>query len=1113
MYRLSFFTTVFFLFLNISWAQVNLPTGRAEFNFPMYSYSDGNRLSTSVSLNYTGGAGIKVDEMASSVGLGWELQYGGIISRTAIGEPDDQIGRDLDGFDAIGDGFYKHTYATTCEKRAGWVPMFATPARFFKHDAQTISDKEQDIFTFRFGKERGSFLIGKDGSILPLENTNLKFEKFEEDMSASQIVTRISKFVVTTEDGIQYVFNDKTLNKIISYETASPVQFALDVPVANRSYYLIKTNLKLNNYYSVDNWLLSEIINPLTGKKIIFNYESYSLDYIAGEDAVQSIEKVDDTNYKNVIQWIQRRFNGLVKRISSIQLPNNTSIEFTYFDNNRVDLVGDKALKQIAIKENGNERSGYVFTYQYFSKNITRPFSYTFPADEAAYARLSLLSVQRKGKDEYLDKPYTFSYYIGDKSGTSGWVPARMTPSKDHWGYYNAITVYPYDNNLNIYKNLSNLFTERGRAVHPMRTAENGCLKTVKYPTGGTLNFEYESNTAWANNTVKNAGGVRVKKITQSDAIDATKLIATEYKYIDEAGHPSSWGYEEPVYADQVTVNLVLQPNANWFVALMVYNILPDMLSRKFGPYGASWQIALFTAVMTYMVGNLFSPDLKVEQKSNSVLSSNHSKNMNPLPFLYKRVEVYSGTQTENIGKVVHEFTSDEDFPVAIPEYKQPYSAKQRCFIGAYGLPKRYRVFNKLNEPVKEVYNKYNIRVSEVFTGLFHSVKCSPGITLVCPVENYPSYSHLIGFWTDDYYPLTGRVELEYSTEKNYSDNDYLMQRTEYTYDPVFFDVKKISTVNSLGETVEKRMYYPYDYSIAGPLAQLKDKNILDAPISTETWLIKPSGEQLLVDAEVVDYQQIASGDYMPVKAYRLNSTSPVDKAVIGEFDSSKLNRNDTYLKLEGTYSYNSNGDINEMLTHGKLESNLYDDNSEGAIAIVMNANTNSIAYSSFEERALGNWQIPAAGMSMITSDATAPTGTRCMKLASASTLTKSGLDPAKEYFVTYWYKGGAVTLSGATVTKDITGQTVNGWTFKMLRIKQPANITITGTAYIDELRLYPVDAKMVTKCYNELMKVSAVTAADNTTVYYEYDELGRLKVTRDAQRNIVGLHEYKDRQ
>jgi YD repeat-containing protein len=1014
--------------------------------------------------------------------------------------------------------------------KSGWIPLFQTPTRFFKHDAQTISDKEQDIFTFRFGNESGNFVIGKDGSILPIGNTNLKIEKVEEDMTANQIVTRISKFIITTESGIQYIFNDKTLNRIISYETTIPAQFFQEIAYANRTFYMAKTNYRMNDYYSVDNWLLSEIVNPLTGKKITFNYDTYTLNYLAGEDAMQSVEQVDASNYKEVVQWIQRRFNGIIKRISSIQFPNNTSVEFTYFDTERVDLPGDKALKQIVIKENGLEKSGYVFNYLYFSKNTTQAFTYSFPADEVANARLSLLSVQRKGINNYLDKPYTFSYYIGDKSGIYGWVPPRMSATRDHWGYYNANVTYPYDNNLNIYKNLTNLFTERYRVVNNRRCAENGILKTVQYPTGGQLNFEYELNTAWVDNAVEYAGGVRVKKVSQSDAVDNSKLIATEYKYVDEAGNPSSWGYEEPVYADKASSVLVLPGGTDFYAAVMVYNMLPNIVSGALvrldqmaalkaaqmeqSYAGASLQIMLLTTVISYMTGKLVTSDnIKVQQKTNDVSFSTHPKNVNPLPFLYKRVEVYGGTQTDNVGKVVYSFTSDEDFPLIVPEYKQPYSSRPRCFWSAYGLTKQTKVFNKLNELVKETYNKYNVRVAEQLTGLHHSVKCVPSQTLISADANYSYYSTMIGFFSEDYYPVTGRVELEYTTEKSYSGSEYMMERTDYTYDPVFFDVKKVTTVNSLGETIEKRMYYPYDYNIAGPLTVMKSKNMLDVPVSTETWLTKSGGQQVLVDAEVQDFQQIANGDYKPVNVYNLNADVPVDKTVIGEFDATKLKRSDVYLTLENSYVYNSLGDASQILNRGMLQTNIKDDNSEVTIAGVKNAGINDIAYSSFEERATGNWQIPVGGASMITADVTSPTGKRCLKLAASSVLSKPGLDAAKEYIVSYWYKGGTVAVSGATVVKDITGQTINGWTLKILRIKQTTSLSVSGTAYVDEVRLYPADAKMVTRCYNELMKVNAETAADNTTVYYEYDDLGRLKITRDAQRNIVGLHEYKDKQ
>ncbi|WP_170117548.1 RHS repeat domain-containing protein [Chitinophaga ginsengisoli] len=1116
------------MILSTSLAQVNLPTGKAEFNFPLYSYTDGNRLSTAVSLNYTGGNGIKVDEMASSVGLGWQLQCGGVISRTAIGDPDDQIGRELPDYDAIGYGRMKHTYERNCMPMSGWVPLLSTPATWFKHNAQTIADREQDLFTFRFGAESGSFVIGTDGSILPVEDTHLKIEKVEEDMSANGIITTISKFVITTESGIQYVFNDKTLNRVISYSTGIPVQFFKDVPYANWTFFLSKTSYRLYNYYSVDNWLLTEINNPMTGKKITFNYDSYTLDYIAGEDATQSVEQVDASNSKEVVQWVQRRFNGTVKRLRAIQLPNNAAVNFTYYDNDRVDLAGDKALKQIAIIENGVEKSGYVFNYQYFSKGVIRPFTYSFPADESGNARLSLQSVQRKGMNNYLDKPYSFSYFISDN--VSGWVPPRMSSSQDHWGYYNGIATYPYDNNFNIYKNCENLFKERQRFVNASATAKNGCLRTVTYPTGGTLNFEYESNRAYINNAEVLAAGVRVKKITQSDGVDDTKLITTEYKYVDEAGHPSSWGYEAPLYNRDANSLLVVPKGLDFYVATLVYNIMPNVISQglmqmgrataiKSGEMaskyaGAALQINLLTTIITYMVGKIIQPDGNQEvSKTTAISYSSHPAKANLLPFLYKRVEVYNGTQESNIGKTVFTFTSNEDFPLFVPTLDAPYSSRSRAFLPAYGLTKAYKVYNKLNEPVLEVYNKYNVLVLEHPTGLHGSIKCVPSMILITNNDNLGAYMSRIAFFSDAYYAITGRVEMEYSVEKKYGIGDYIMNRTDYTYDPNYFNVKKITTTGSNGDITEKRIYYPYDYNIAGPLSQMKSNNIIDVPVSSETWILKAGSQQLMVGAQIMDYQQITNGDFKPVNVYNLVTDKPIDQSIVGQFDATKLKWKDEYFKTDISYSYNSNGDLSQIVEYGTAGCVLKDDRSESVIATVKNAGLNDIAYSSFEDGALGNWQLSSSAPSMIMTDADAPTGKKVLLLSSSSTLSRSGLTQTKEYILSYWYKGGAVNISGGTVTSSVSVKTVNGWTLNVLRVRSANSLTITGSAYVDELRLYPADAKMVTRCHNELMKVVTETAADNNSVYYEYDELGRLKATRDADKNIRGFYEYKDHQ
>ena len=54
-------------------AQVNLQTGAAQFSLPIFSYSNNDRLSTSVALYYVDGNGLKVNEASSAVGTGWAL--------------------------------------------------------------------------------------------------------------------------------------------------------------------------------------------------------------------------------------------------------------------------------------------------------------------------------------------------------------------------------------------------------------------------------------------------------------------------------------------------------------------------------------------------------------------------------------------------------------------------------------------------------------------------------------------------------------------------------------------------------------------------------------------------------------------------------------------------------------------------------------------------------------------------------------------------------------------------------------------------------------------------------------------------------------------------------
>ena len=65
---------------------VDLYSGTAQVNIPVYTLKDGS-VELPISLSYAT-SGIKVNEEAGWVGLGWMLDVGGCITRKVIGEID-----------------------------------------------------------------------------------------------------------------------------------------------------------------------------------------------------------------------------------------------------------------------------------------------------------------------------------------------------------------------------------------------------------------------------------------------------------------------------------------------------------------------------------------------------------------------------------------------------------------------------------------------------------------------------------------------------------------------------------------------------------------------------------------------------------------------------------------------------------------------------------------------------------------------------------------------------------------------------------------------------------------------------------------------------------------
>jgi hypothetical protein len=182
-------------------------------------------------------------------------------------------------------------------------------------------------------------------------------------------------------------------------------------------------------------------------------------------------------------------------------------------------------------------------------------------------------------------------------------------------------------------------------------------------------------------------------------------------------------------------------------------------------------------------------------------------------------------------------------------------------------------------------------------------------------------------------------------------------------------------------------------------------------------------------------------------------------------------------------------------------------------IAEVKNATVDQIAYTGFESDAdtdKGNWSyvgssVPGPGK----------TGQRYYPLAVSTPLTR-GLTTAGTYLVSYWAKGSTVQVSGGTVS-DATAPSAadaDGWVFYQKRVVAAAGTTVklevtTGSASLDDVRLHPADAYMITYTYHPLVGVTSQTGPDGVMIYYFYDSLQRLSYIKDQDGNVIKRYQY----
>lgn len=225
---------------------VSLATGIPYIDIPIYHINEGE-INVPVSLSYHAG-GIKVEEVASWVGLGWSLNAGGAVMRIVHGLPDDH------------DDGYIHTQNTVEGLIAKTESNRELEFLAFNNGER---DYEPDVFMYNFNGHNGRFVYDQvNNKFLQTPQTNLLIETLYGAGGA------IDGFVITTPEGIQYYFGRKEARTAIDRNANSTT-----ISYANGNSVLQPaTPISYNSA-----WHLLEIVSP-RNEKVVFNYRlDYSL--------------------------------------------------------------------------------------------------------------------------------------------------------------------------------------------------------------------------------------------------------------------------------------------------------------------------------------------------------------------------------------------------------------------------------------------------------------------------------------------------------------------------------------------------------------------------------------------------------------------------------------------------------------------------------------------------------------------------------------------------------------------------------------------------------------------------------------------------------------------
>ncbi|MGB5982066.1 MAG: hypothetical protein WBG46_07975 [Nonlabens sp.] len=427
---------------------VDMYTGQPQISIPLISQQGNAGLPAAIGLNYHS-TGVQVASRSSSVGTGWSINTGAVISRTVVDIPDEALrnGVSLDtGMWHLGE------YWTTPQS------TLLTPGFNWKVNGSSADhyDSQSDIFQYNIFGNTGRFIITRASPSSPLQAVLLeKSDNSEIEVLYNPTSLVVSAFVFTDNGGNEYHFD---IIESSDYQTVTLVDLQGPAAIGSGSTY---TQFNINSA-----WHLSEITSSngitLLECRYLDSTETYETPVSTQTNRITSIdgiltfqEQLLRTYHQGILKPEFIASSNLTtsrtKKLDTLLLSTNNYIKFHYSSNAHPETNG-LILERIESR-NANDD---------LLKSVRLNTS-------IENSRLWLNSVE-DGVNPLDIQKTLLSYFNKD-------LPLHNEETDD-FGYKTSVTAHS-----------QNTFSN-----YDPDAILSGLLTKITYPTGGSKDFDWEEH-------------------------------------------------------------------------------------------------------------------------------------------------------------------------------------------------------------------------------------------------------------------------------------------------------------------------------------------------------------------------------------------------------------------------------------------------------------------------------------------------------------------------------------------------------------------------------------------------------------------------------------------